>query len=82
MAGRASVTEFAYADRLNAAMGYRSINQSEMAKRIGISNNSMSKLARGETVDPGLLVMRAIAIELDVSMDYLTGLVDTMERKP
>lgn len=81
MPGRSTINAFDYADRIKRAIGYRRRTQKDVADAIGISQTSMSKIARGETEEPGAGIIRAIAEELNVSADYLMGLSDDIERR-
>jgi transcriptional regulator with XRE-family HTH domain len=68
-------------ERLRRAIGYRAWTQKDVTEAIGLSQKSMSKLMRGETIDPGASVVYAMAQELDVSTDFLYGLSDVIERR-
>jgi transcriptional regulator with XRE-family HTH domain len=52
------------------------MSQIELARRIGISKTAMNQIETGETIDPRLSRVRAIADILGVSMDYLAGRTD------
>ena len=52
------------------------MSQTELAKRVGISKTAMNQIEMGETADPRLSRIRAIADILGVSMDYLAGRQD------
>ena len=65
-------------DRLNfvrLVQGDRKIN--ELADKIGISRQSLSKIESGAT-RPHLDTLQLLADELDVSVDYLLGKSDNM----
>lgn len=82
MAGRATLEPIPQLrERLRRAIGYRARTQKDVAEAIGLSQKSMSKLMRGETIDPGASVVYAMAQELDVSTDFLYGLSDVIERR-
>jgi transcriptional regulator with XRE-family HTH domain len=49
------------------------MSQVELARRIGISKTAMNQIESGETEDPRVSRLRAIADILGVSMDYLAG---------
>jgi transcriptional regulator with XRE-family HTH domain len=49
------------------------MSQTELARRVGISKTAMNQIEMGETADPRLSRIRAIADILGVSMDYLAG---------
>jgi transcriptional regulator with XRE-family HTH domain len=68
-------------DRLKRAIGYRARTQKEVAEAIGLSQKSMSKLMRGETINPGARLIYDLAKELDVSADFLYGLSEDIEIK-
>jgi len=68
-----------YGDRIKRAIGYRKRTQREVALKIGLSTNAMSLITRGETKEPSTGVLRALADELDVSVDYLMGLSEVIE---
>ena len=52
------------------------MSQTELAKRVGISKTAMNQIEMGETTDPRMSRIRAIADILGVSMDYLAGRKD------
>ena len=52
------------------------MSQVELARRIGISKTAMNQIESGETEDPRVSRLRAIADILGVSMDYLAGRQD------
>jgi transcriptional regulator with XRE-family HTH domain len=52
------------------------MSQVELAKRVGISKTAMNQIEMGETPDPRISRIRAIADILGVSMDYLAGRQD------
>ena len=52
------------------------MSQVELARRIGISKTAMSQIESGETEDPRVSRLSAIADILGVSMDYLAGRED------
>jgi transcriptional regulator with XRE-family HTH domain len=49
------------------------MSQAELARRIGVSKNTMNLIESGKTPDPAVSRIRAIADTLNVSMDYLAG---------
>jgi transcriptional regulator with XRE-family HTH domain len=49
------------------------MSQVELARRIGISKTAMNQIESGDTEDPRVSRLRAIADILGVSMDYLAG---------
>jgi transcriptional regulator with XRE-family HTH domain len=52
------------------------MSQVELARRVGISKTAMNQIEMGETTDPRVSRLRAIADILGVSMDYLAGRQD------
>ncbi len=52
---------------------------SELAREVGITRNSMSRIVRGDIESPRAEIVTRIAQHLKVSTDYLLGLKDTME---
>jgi DNA-binding XRE family transcriptional regulator len=57
------------------------MSQAELARRIGISPQSMNMIEAGRTADPAVSWVREIARVLRVSADYLLGFTEKMERK-
>jgi transcriptional regulator with XRE-family HTH domain len=66
--------------RIRQAIKSRGRTQKEVAEAIGVSQNTMSNLISGKTLDIGTSLVYAIAQELDVSTDYLFGIRDQMNR--
>lgn len=62
-------------DRLRAIRELRGLSQQELASRCGLGINAVWKYENGET-DPSSQVTARLAQELEVSADYLLGLVD------
>lgn len=56
--------------RLHAAMAARSVDQSELARRLGITSQAVNQWLAGETAPKGKRVAR-VAEELGVSLDWL-----------
>jgi len=52
------------------------MSQAELARRIGISKNSMNLIEASKTPDPAASKVKAIADVLRVSTDYLLGRKD------
>lgn len=48
----------------------KGLTQKELAKRVGVTNNTISRLERGKT-SAKINLMEKIANELEVSIDYL-----------
>ena len=66
--------------RIRQAIKSRGRTQKEIAEAIGVSQNTMSNLISGKTLDIGTSLVYAIAQELEVSTDYLFGISDQMDR--
>ena len=62
--------------RIRKARLLYGMSQVELARRVGISKTAMNQIEMGETADPRLSRIRAIADILGVSMDYLAGRQD------
>ncbi len=52
------------------------ISQTELATRLGIHKNVLGRYERNEVL-PSIEIARKISEILDVSLDYLTGKIDT-----
>lgn len=63
-------------ERLKAVMSRLGINQAKLCELTGLSSAQANYLANGRTKDPKLSTACKIAIALDVSLDYLGGLID------
>ena len=63
-------------ERIRKARLRYGMSQTELAKRVGISKTAMNQIEMGETADPRLSRIRAMADILGVSMDYLAGRQD------
>lgn len=61
--------------RLKEAIDKKGINQSELAKRLGIRRETIWKYLTGK-IEPSCAILRGLCFELGVSADYLLGLVD------
>ena len=64
-----------FSDRLKVVMELRECSVSDLAEKIYISKTTVSMYRNGERL-PSLQVLCLIAIELDVSTDFLLGLSD------
>ena len=64
------------AERIRKARQNYGMSQAELARRIKVSGNTMSKIEAGDTPDPRASRIRAIADVLRVSTDYLLGRKD------
>lgn len=60
--------------RMKAKMDRKGISQSELARRVGISQPVIFKLLKGES--QGSSHLHKIARELDTTVEYLTGEID------
>lgn len=63
-----------YSDRLRDVMGERQISQAELARRVGVSQQTIAKLFQG--VSSGSRYLHRIARELGTTPAYLEGEVD------
>jgi transcriptional regulator with XRE-family HTH domain len=63
-------------DRIRKARERYGMSQAELARRIGISKNSMNLIEASKTPDPAASKVKAIADVLRVSTDYLLGRKD------
>jgi transcriptional regulator with XRE-family HTH domain len=68
-----------YAERIRSAISFRGRSRSDVAKAIGMSINGLTRITRGETKSPEADIIRALALELNVSGEYLLGLSDVIE---
>ena len=64
-----------FSDRLKVVMELREYSVSDLAEKIYISKTTVSMYRNGERL-PSLQVLRLLAIELDVTTDFLLGLSD------
>lgn len=69
------VTEKEIGQRINRALGKRNMTQKELAEKVGVSEKSISAYVNGIKGCPSGKRIREFAIALDVSADYLLGLV-------
>jgi len=60
-------------DRIRTARERYGMSQSELARRIKVSKQTMYQIESNKTPDPGALKVKAIADVLRVSTDYLLG---------
>lgn len=65
-----------FAKRLNELMHRYSITQKDMAKRIGVSEVSMSRYCNGQRCPDDIMTVVNMASELDVTIEYLIGIDD------
>ena len=64
-----------FKDRLKEVLAENGISQNALAKRLFLSQSIVNNYCTGRR-EPSLNVLIAICKELDVSADYLLGLVD------
>lgn len=64
-----------FARRLALTLEHDGITQIELGKKIGVSSASVSHYVSGNAY-PHFDVLMTIAKELDISLDWLCGLVD------
>ena len=64
------------ASRVRTARVRYGMSQAELARRIGVSKNTMNHIESGKTPDPAASRIKAIADVLGVSTDYLLGRCD------
>lgn len=67
-------------ERIRQARKARGMSQKFLAAQIGISPTALNQIERGETRDPGVSRIVAIARQLQVSADVLLGLKDVSVR--
>ena len=69
-------------ERLSAVRERRGFTQVEVAQRIGLPQQAISRLERGERRHVRSDVLARLALALQVSADYLLGLTNTIETAP
>lgn len=67
--------------RINSALATRDMKQKELAKILGVTDNTISYYCSGSRT-PKLDQLIQIAESLNVTTDYLLGLTDDPEKKP
>ena len=65
-----------FTERLGLIMEERGLNQVSLCELTGLSSAQVNHLVNGRTKDPKLSTACKIALALDVSLDYLGGLID------
>ena len=65
--------------RLKMNLMHKGITQSDLAKRIGITDVGMSNIIKGKAL-PSTNTIISICEALEVSSDYLLGLTDEVTR--
>lgn len=68
--------ETVFLNRLKSLMDSKDVKQADICKLTGLSSSQMHHLASGRTKSPSLSTACKIALALDVSLDYLGGLID------
>ena len=66
---------YKFALRLNQLLEEKDIHQTEFYKKIGISSGALSNYRTGKN-EPGLTVLVKMAKELNVSVEYISGVSD------
>jgi len=63
-------------DRLKEIREARHMTQEDLANRVGITAQQIYRLENGKSNNPKADFLAALAKELEVSIDYLVGIVD------
>ena len=63
------------AERIKKARESLGLSQSEVAKELGITQPAYSYIENGDK-NPSLPVAKKLAIVLNTSLDYLTGIIE------
>jgi transcriptional regulator with XRE-family HTH domain len=66
--------------RVRAARIAAGLSQGQVAERSGVAQPAISRIERGETREPGVLIMAGIARALDVTVDELVA--HNVRRRP
>jgi transcriptional regulator with XRE-family HTH domain len=66
--------------RVRAARIAAGLSQEQLAERCGVAQAAISRIERGETREPGVLVMAGIARALELSIDELVA--HSVRRRP
>ena len=69
-------------ERIQACRHRKGISQRELARRAGVRHALISQLETGKKQDALASTVRALAIALDTSMDYLCGRFGEDEDEP
>lgn len=64
-----------FARRLELTLDHDGITHTELSKKIGVSGSAVSHYVNGKAY-PNFDTLMTIAKELDISLDWLCGLVD------
>jgi len=65
--------------RIKIARIRHNLTQVQLAERINLSKTALSQIESGETTDPRMSTLIALADALGVTMDYLAGRADAKE---
>ncbi len=68
-----------FAQRLREALEFRQVRQVDLARSSGISQSQISLYMKGK-VKPSLAIIMKISEALSVNVNYLLGLVDTIDK--
>ena len=66
--------------RISKARRYANMNQKELAKKAGITEGSLSRY-ENDIREPKVGALKLLAEALDVSIEYLVGSTDVIEKK-
>lgn len=80
---RQPASQFAleFGRRLEAAMSMRQLTQTQLWRQSGVPQAHIHRLLTCQIGDPSSLMIRNLAIGLDVSTDYLMGMYDGDRRR-
>ena len=67
--------------RIASARHLAGLKQRDLAERIGVSVNTLSRIEVGETKNPNARIIASIADALGCSTDYLLGLSSDLKVK-
>lgn len=67
--------------RIRRARMWRGMRQTELAKAVGVSANTLNAIERGHTKAPNSVIVQQIARVLRVSADFLLGLSDELQQQ-
>jgi transcriptional regulator with XRE-family HTH domain len=59
--------------RVRAARIAAGLSQGQVAERVGVAQAAISRIERGETHEPGVLIMAGIARALEITLDELVA---------
>lgn len=69
-----------FSERLSSIRKNRKVSAKEVAETLGITKAAMSQFESGKNA-PSAAILCALADYFDVSLDYLVGRSDIMERR-